>query len=108
MNSLALLNLGPTEIIVLLILALLIFGSRLPQVGKNLGKGIVEFKKGLAGVEDEVKKAGQATSSDMSNGKPEPTAVKGQLTDARQAEVEAELKAAQDRVAQLQKQLHQG
>ncbi len=35
-------------------LGLLIFGKRLPEVGKSLGKGIVEFKKGLKSVEEEV------------------------------------------------------
>jgi len=33
---------------------LLLFGKRLPEVGRSLGKGIVEFKKGLAGIEEEV------------------------------------------------------
>ncbi len=33
---------------------LLIFGKRLPEVGKSLGKGIIEFKKGLKGIEDDV------------------------------------------------------
>ena len=50
-------NLGPWEIIIILVIALLIFGKRLPEVGKSLGKGIVEFKKGLHGVEDEIQKA---------------------------------------------------
>ena len=33
---------------------LLLFGKRLPEVGKSLGKGIVEFKKGLKGIEDDM------------------------------------------------------
>ncbi|MBY0309318.1 MAG: twin-arginine translocase TatA/TatE family subunit, partial [Phycisphaerales bacterium] len=40
------------EWVVILIIALLLFGKRLPEVGKSLGKGIVEFKKGLKGVDD--------------------------------------------------------
>ncbi len=32
--------------------AVLLFGSRLPEVGRSLGKGIIEFKKGLRGIED--------------------------------------------------------
>ena len=42
------------EWIVIAALGLLIFGKRLPEVGRSLGKGIVEFKKGLKGVQDEV------------------------------------------------------
>jgi sec-independent protein translocase protein TatA len=40
-------------------IALVLFGKRLPEVGRSLGKGIVEFKKGLAGIEDDVTQAGQ-------------------------------------------------
>ncbi|MBL9001538.1 MAG: twin-arginine translocase TatA/TatE family subunit [Phycisphaerae bacterium] len=47
-------HLGTWEVILLLVLGLLIFGKRLPDVGKSLGKGIVEFKKGLKGIEEEV------------------------------------------------------
>lgn len=50
---------GPLEIILLALLGLLIFGKRLPEVGKSIGRGIVEFKKGLSGVEDEINQAGQ-------------------------------------------------
>jgi sec-independent protein translocase protein TatA len=39
------------ELIVIAAIGLLLFGKRLPQVGRNLGKGIVEFKKGLSGRE---------------------------------------------------------
>ncbi len=45
-NSLALAFNMPT-LLILLALALLIFGNRLPSIGKNLGKSIVGFKKGL-------------------------------------------------------------
>ncbi len=49
-------NIGGMELVIILAVALLLFGRRLPEVGKSLGKGIVEFKKGLAGLEDDVKK----------------------------------------------------
>jgi sec-independent protein translocase protein TatA len=42
---------------VLLIIGLLIFGKRLPEVGRSLGKGIVEFKRGIKGIEDDVESA---------------------------------------------------
>lgn len=40
--------------IVIAVIGLLLFGKRLPEVGKSLGKGIVEFKKGLKGIEDDI------------------------------------------------------
>jgi sec-independent protein translocase protein TatA len=40
--------------IVILILGLLIFGRRLPEVGRSMGQGIREFKKGLKDVENDV------------------------------------------------------
>jgi sec-independent protein translocase protein TatA len=45
---------GTPELIVLAILGLLIFGRKLPEVGRGLGRSIVEFRKGLKGIEDEV------------------------------------------------------
>ena len=48
------------ELLIILVIALLVFGRRLPEVGKSLGKGIIEFKKGLKGVEDEMHKAESA------------------------------------------------
>jgi sec-independent protein translocase protein TatA len=45
---------GGGEWIVLLVLGLLIFGRRLPEVGRWLGSGIVEFKRGIKGIQDDV------------------------------------------------------
>ncbi len=42
------------EWIIIAGLGLLFFGKRLPEVGKSLGKGIVEFKKGLKSIDDDV------------------------------------------------------
>jgi len=47
-------GLGGMELVVLIVLGVLLFGRKLPEVGRSLGKGIVEFKKGLKGLEDEV------------------------------------------------------
>jgi len=46
-------QLGPMELAVVMGIAILLFGKRLPEVGRSLGKGIVEFKKGLRGIENE-------------------------------------------------------
>lgn len=45
---------GPFEMLIVGIIALLLFGKRLPEVARSLGKGIVEFKKGVRGIEDDV------------------------------------------------------
>ncbi len=50
---------GMGEWIVIAAFGLLIFGKRLPEVGKSLGRSIVEFKKGLRGVQDDIDKASQ-------------------------------------------------
>jgi TatA/E family protein of Tat protein translocase len=57
-------SIGPAEIIIVLVIALLVFGpKRLPQMGKSLGKGVREFRKaaetaktelGLDGVTDQI------------------------------------------------------
>lgn len=44
-------GLGLMEISVILIVALLIFGRRIPAVAKGLGQSVVEFKKGLNGID---------------------------------------------------------
>lgn len=64
-------NIGPLEIIVVLIIALVVFGpKRLPELGNSLGRGIREFKESVTGEkqdedEDEVKaiSATQATAA---------------------------------------------
>ncbi|MSR74379.1 MAG: twin-arginine translocase TatA/TatE family subunit [Planctomycetes bacterium] len=38
---------GPLELVVILLVVLLLFGGRLPNLMRNLGKSVVEFKKGL-------------------------------------------------------------
>jgi len=54
---------------------LLLFGKRLPEVGRSLGKGIVEFKRGLKGVTDDIEaesdKPGQIEGQ-SSNALPKP------------------------------------
>jgi sec-independent protein translocase protein TatA len=46
-------NIGPMEIIVVLIIALVVFGpKRLPDLGHSLGKGIREFKGSVTGETD--------------------------------------------------------
>lgn len=48
---------GGAEWIIILVIAVLIFGRRLPEIARGLGKSITEFKKGIKDTEDEVKNA---------------------------------------------------
>lgn len=50
-------NLGWTEILLIFLIALIIFGpSRLPELAKSVGKALREFKKAARGIEDEINK----------------------------------------------------
>lgn len=46
--------LGPLHWIIVLVVVFLLFGNRLPSVMRSLGQGVVEFKKGLQGIEDDA------------------------------------------------------
>ncbi len=48
---------GLPELLIIAVIVLLLFGKRLPGVMGSLGKSIVEFKKGVAGIEDDVEEA---------------------------------------------------
>src|SRR5258708_31657405 len=48
--------------VIIAVIGILLFGKRLPEVGRSLGKGIVEFKKGLKGIEEEVETASEQPS----------------------------------------------
>ena len=47
---------GMPEMVVIAALGLLIFGRKLPEVGRSVGRSIVEFKRGLADVKDDIDK----------------------------------------------------
>jgi len=63
-------NIGPLEIVGLLLLALLLFGAkRLPEIGRSLGSGMREFKDSVSGVKNDI------TPSELPSATAEPTPV---------------------------------
>jgi len=50
-------NIGPTELIVILLIALIVFGpKRLPEVGKTLGRSLQEFRRASNDLREELKR----------------------------------------------------
>ena len=81
-------GIGLPELLIVGIIALLLFGKRLPEVARSLGKGIVEFKKGVRGIEDEVDDA--IYSSDSSSSRPVPHEEREEVTAPKFEPPEAE------------------
>lgn len=48
---------GPFEMLIIAVIVLLLFGNRLPTAMRSLGRGVVEFKKGIQGIEEEIDQA---------------------------------------------------
>ena len=66
---LAIFGVGPTEMIIIGVIGVLLFGKRLPEVGRSLGKSFIEFKRGIRGIEDEINSAGSDNRSSRPAGK---------------------------------------
>ncbi|TMK71365.1 MAG: twin-arginine translocase TatA/TatE family subunit [Actinobacteria bacterium] len=50
-------NIGPMEVIVVLVIALIVFGpKRLPELGTSMGRGIREFRSSISGKDDKPKR----------------------------------------------------
>jgi sec-independent protein translocase protein TatA len=70
-------NIGPTELIIVLVIVLLIFGpKRLPGLGKQLGSGMREFKDSISGKggrddEDDDDTAADRRKTEAALGRPE-------------------------------------
>jgi sec-independent protein translocase protein TatA len=78
-------NIGPLEIAIVLIIALLVFGpKRLPELGKSVGKGIREFKGSISGENDDDEKPDEQTQIAAADPTPPPPA---RTEDKAEAEV---------------------
>jgi sec-independent protein translocase protein TatA len=80
-------NIGPTELIIVLVIVLVIFGpKRLPGLGKQLGTGMREFKDSITGKDKDEDDAGDTrVQANAALGRPEdePTTVDGDVVSDR-------------------------
>ena len=60
-------GLSPMELMIIGVVAVLLFGSRLPGVARSLGKSMTEFKKGLHGIEEDANVASSSRPSTRVN-----------------------------------------
>jgi sec-independent protein translocase protein TatA len=64
-------NIGGSELLVILLVVLIFFGpKKMPEMGKNIGKGIREFKKAMRDIQDDVEKSMKEPATPL----PPPTA----------------------------------
>ncbi len=68
---------GSSEMMIFGVIALLLFGKRLPEVARSLGSGLMEFKKGMQGIQDEVRNTAStsytASTTDTAESRPTTT-----------------------------------
>ena len=77
---------GPVGMLIILVLAVLLFGNRLPEVARSLGRGLMELRKGLRGLEDEFRSAVDSATSQTPAANPSLThAPREQTADREEA-----------------------
>jgi sec-independent protein translocase protein TatA len=93
--TLALFNLGGMEWVIILVIGLLLFGSRLPTVGRNIGKSITEFKKGMKEAQDDIQ---NEVNAPLPSGQSGQGAARPQLSQEQQQLMERATQEALNRL----------
>ncbi len=52
--ALAFMGIGTNELLILAVIAVLLFGTRLPTIARSFGQSVTEFKKGMKEIKDDV------------------------------------------------------
>jgi len=56
---------SPWVVVLVALVAFMLFGNRLPSVMRSLGRSVVEFKKGVAGIEDDIDEAVRSSDKEV-------------------------------------------
>jgi sec-independent protein translocase protein TatA len=82
-------TIGPGEILIVLVLALLIFGpKKLPELGKGLGRGMRDFKRAVSGDDEDERKAEDDEKKSAALNKPAEQAPVVTVVEADKVEVQ--------------------
>ena len=74
-------GLGPAEMMIVLVIGVLLFGKNLPNVGRSLGKSLMELKRGLSDIKSEMDVATYSQPSSTSSQPSSPSAAQPYTSD---------------------------
>ncbi|TBH21126.1 Sec-independent protein translocase subunit TatA/TatB [Thermus thermamylovorans] len=87
-------SLGPMEILVILLIALLLFGpKKLPELGRSLGQSIREFKRGAQEIREELERSMDVREEPRPKPAPAPAGAEASVPPKEEKPAEAEGKA---------------